>query len=43
MRILVAENIAKNMNHNLWEINTDYGYQELNKINTTDITKELNI
>jgi protoporphyrinogen oxidase len=35
MGLLAAENIADGKNHNLWEINTDYEYQESSKITAT--------
>lgn len=38
MGILAAENIAKDANHNLWEINTDYEtYQEKSSIDATGL------
>jgi protoporphyrinogen oxidase len=40
MGILAAENIIKNTNHNLWELNTDYEYQESSKISSTGLIKE---
>lgn len=40
MGILAAENIAKNTSHNLWELNTDYEYQESSKISATGLTKD---
>jgi protoporphyrinogen oxidase len=40
MGILAAENITKNTNHNLWELNTDYEYQESSKISSTGLIKE---
>ena len=33
MCVLAAENITDNKNHDLWQINTDYEYQETSKIN----------
>jgi protoporphyrinogen oxidase len=39
MGILAAENIAKGTLHNLWEINTDYEYQESSKITSTGLSK----
>jgi protoporphyrinogen oxidase len=33
MGLLAAENITDNKNHDLWQINTDYEYQETSKIN----------
>jgi protoporphyrinogen oxidase len=39
MGIFAAENILKNKNHNLWEINTDYEvYQEASIITKTGLT-----
>ena len=32
MGLLAAENISENKNHDLWQINTDYEYQELKEI-----------
>lgn len=40
MGILAAENISNNTNHNLWEINTDYEYQESSRITSTGLKKE---
>ena len=38
MGILAAENLAKNTNHNLWEINTDYeDYQEQSTITASGL------
>lgn len=39
MGILASENIAKNTNHDLWEINTDYEYQESSKITATGLSQ----
>lgn len=39
MGILAAENIAHGTNHNLWEINTDYEYQESAEISETGLEK----
>jgi protoporphyrinogen oxidase len=39
MGILAAANIANNENHNLWEINTDYEYQESATITKTGLQK----
>ena len=39
MGILAAENITEGKNHNLWEINTDYEYQESCKITATGLSK----
>ena len=33
MGLLAAENIADNKNHNLWDLNTDYEYQESGNLN----------
>ena len=38
MGLLAAENILYNKNHNLWEINTDYEYQEKAYITETGLT-----
>lgn len=40
MGLLAAENIADGASHNLWEINTDYEYQESSKITATGLSKE---
>jgi len=37
MGLLVADNISNNAGHNLWEINTDYEYQESSKITSTGL------
>jgi hypothetical protein len=37
MGILAAENILHNANNNLWELNTDYEYQESCKITETGL------
>ena len=37
MGILAAENITSNASHNLWEINTDYEYQESCRITATGL------
>ena len=37
MGLLAAENIADDKKHNLWEINTDYEYQESSKITSTGL------
>ncbi|MCX8480926.1 MAG: NAD(P)-binding protein, partial [Sediminibacterium sp.] len=37
MGYLAAENIINNSNHNLWDINTDYEYQESSKITETGL------
>ena len=37
MGLLAAENIADGANHNLWELNTDYEYQESSKITATGL------
>lgn len=39
MGILAAENIINNTDHNLWELNTDYEYQESSKITETGLEK----
>ncbi|MBA3027986.1 MAG: FAD-dependent oxidoreductase [Desulfobacteraceae bacterium] len=39
MGLLAAENIADGKNHNLWEINTDYEYQESGKNPVTGLSK----
>jgi protoporphyrinogen oxidase len=38
MGLLAAENIAYNKNHNLWNVNTDYEYQESSKITETGLS-----
>jgi protoporphyrinogen oxidase len=38
MGLLAADNISENTNHNLWEINTDYEYQESSKITATGLS-----
>jgi hypothetical protein len=40
MGILAAENISLGYNHNLWELNTDYEYQESSKITATGLIKK---
>jgi len=40
MGLLAAENITKNTKHNLWEINTDYEYQESCRITATGLSWE---
>lgn len=40
MGILASENILKNENHNLWNINTDYEYQESSRISETGLVEE---
>jgi len=40
MGIMAAENVADNANHNLWEINTDYEYQESSRITATGLSKD---
>lgn len=37
MGILVAENITHNTNHNLWNVNSDYEYQEACRITATGL------
>jgi len=39
MGILAAENIAEGTSHNLWEINTDYEYQETSKIDNIGLVE----
>tara|TARA_B100000795_G_scaffold212561_1_gene166197 strand:+ start:796 stop:2217 length:1422 start_codon:yes stop_codon:yes gene_type:complete len=39
MGILAAENIIKNTKHNLWEVNSDYEYQESSRITSTGLIK----
>jgi protoporphyrinogen oxidase len=38
MGLLAAENITKHTKHNLWEINTDYEYQESCRITSTGLS-----
>ena len=38
MGILAAENLTQGANHNLWELNTDYEYQESSAITATGLT-----
>lgn len=40
MGLLAAENISKGANHNLWDVNTDYEYQESCRITNTGLTWE---
>ena len=40
MGLLAAENITKNTDHNLWDINTDYEYQESCRITATGLNWE---
>jgi protoporphyrinogen oxidase len=40
MGILAAENIGNNQNYNLWDLNTDYEYQESSKISATGLTSD---
>ena len=40
MGLLAAENITRGTRHNLWEINTDYEYQESCRITATGLTWE---
>jgi len=40
MGIFAAENILDNAGHNLWEINTDYEYQESSRITKTGLTRD---
>lgn len=39
MGLLAAENIVEGKRHNLWEINTDYEYQESSKITATGLAR----
>ena len=39
MGILAAENITNATRHNLWEINSDYEYQESSLITETGLVK----
>lgn len=39
MGLLAAENIMENKNHNLWELNSDYEYQESSIITSTGLKK----
>ena len=41
MGILAAENLTRGTNHNLWELNTDYEYQESSKITATGLTSSI--
>lgn len=40
MGIMAADNIVNNANYNLWEINTDYEYQETSKITATGLEQK---
>jgi hypothetical protein len=40
MGLLAAENISQNTKHNLWDINTDYEYQESCRITATGLSWE---
>lgn len=40
MGIMAAENVSDNAKHNLWEINTDYEYQESSRITATGLSKD---
>lgn len=40
MGLLAAENIHSGTNHNLWEVNTDYEYQESSVITATGLEKK---
>ena len=40
MGLLAAENITKGTDHNLWDINTDYEYQESCRITATGLSWE---
>ena len=37
MGLLAAENICENANHDLWNINTDYEYQESSRITASGL------
>jgi hypothetical protein len=37
MGILSAENISKGKDNNLWQVNTDYEYQESSRITETGL------
>lgn len=39
MGLLAAENVVNGKQHNLWEINTDYEYQESSKITATGLAR----
>jgi protoporphyrinogen oxidase len=39
MGLLAAENIVESKHHNLWDINTDYEYQESSKITATGLAR----
>jgi hypothetical protein len=39
MGILASENILHGKKNNLWDINTDYEYQESSKITKTGLVK----
>jgi len=41
MGLLAAENITIGTNHNLWDINTDYEYQESSRITATGLEKSI--
>jgi protoporphyrinogen oxidase len=41
MGILAASNISQGTRHNLWDINTDYEYQESAKIDETGLEKDI--
>ena len=38
MGLLSAENIAEDVDHDLWALNTDYEYQEGSKITATGLS-----
>jgi hypothetical protein len=40
MGLLAAENIHLGTQHNLWEVNTDYEYQESSVITATGLQKK---
>ncbi len=39
MGLLAADNLINNNNHNLWELNSDYEYQESSRITSTGLQK----
>jgi len=41
MGLLAADNILNKSQHNLWELNTDYEYQESSRISSTGLVKNL--
>ena len=40
MGLLAAENVTQNIHHKLWDINTDYEYQESCRITATGLSWE---